>query len=121
MRLARKAGGHAKEAHDELAGFSPSITKPRMDEEWSFVGKEEKQRDPEDGGYACLVGQWDFVASAPDARLVLSVIVGKRVGQTAVMLLGDVKRRLGGRTPELVTSVEWPAYPEAIRGASVGR
>jgi IS1 family transposase len=55
------------------------------------------------------------VAVDPDSRLVLGVVVGKRVGETAVMLLEDVKRRLGGRTPELVTSDEWPAYPEAIR------
>jgi IS1 family transposase len=55
------------------------------------------------------------VALDPDSRLVLSVVVGKRVGETAVMLLEDAKRRLGGRTPELVTSDEWSAYPEAIR------
>jgi IS1 family transposase len=55
------------------------------------------------------------VALDPDSRLVLSVAVGKRVGETAVMLLQDVKRRLGGNTPGLVTSDEWSAYPEAIR------
>ncbi len=55
------------------------------------------------------------MALDPDSRLVLSVVVGKRVGETAVMLLEDVKRRLGGRTPELITSDEWSAYPEAIR------
>jgi hypothetical protein len=55
------------------------------------------------------------VALDPDSRLVLSVVVGKRVGETAVALLEDAKRRLGGRTPELVTSDEWSAYPEAIR------
>ena len=58
---------------------------------------------------------WDFVALDPDSRLVLGVVVGKRVGETAVALLEDVKPRFGGRTPELVTSDEWPAYPEAIR------
>jgi hypothetical protein len=51
----------------------------------------------------------------PDSRLVLGVVVGKRVGETAVALLEDVKPRLGGRTPELVTSDEWSASPEAIR------
>ena len=55
------------------------------------------------------------MALDPDSRLVLSVVVGKRVGETAVMLLRDVKRRLGDRVPELVTSDEWSAYPEAIR------
>jgi IS1 family transposase len=55
------------------------------------------------------------VALDPDSRLVLGVVVGKRVGETAVALLEEVKPRLGGRAPELVTSDEWPAYPEAIR------
>jgi IS1 family transposase len=70
---------------------------------------------PLDEADACLGEQWDFVALDPDSRLVLSVVVGKRVGETAVMLLEDAKRRLGGKTPELITSDEWSAYPEAIR------
>jgi len=79
------------------------------------VGKKEKNCNPLDEADACLGEQWDFVALDPDSRLVLSVVVGKRVGETAVMLLEDVKRRLGGKTPELVTSDEGSAYPEAIR------
>jgi hypothetical protein len=59
--------------------------------------------------------QWDFVALDPDSRLVLSVLVGKRLQDNAVLLLEDVKKRLGGRTPELITSDEWPGYPEAIK------
>ena len=55
------------------------------------------------------------MALDPDSRLVLGVVVGKRVGETAVALLEEVKPRLGGRPPELVTSDEWSAYPEAIR------
>jgi hypothetical protein len=51
----------------------------------------------------------------PDSRLVLSVVVGKRMQDNAVMLLEDVKKRLGGREPELITSDEWPGYPEAIQ------
>jgi hypothetical protein len=45
---------------------------------------------------------------------VLSVLVGKRLQDNAVLLLGDVKRRLAG-TPELITSDEWSSYPEATR------
>ena len=59
--------------------------------------------------------QWDFVALDPDSRLVLSVFVGKRLQDNAVLLLEDVKKRLGGRIPELITSDEWPGYPEAIK------
>jgi hypothetical protein len=46
--------------------------------------------------------------------LVLSVVVGKRILGNAELLLTDVRSRLGGRVPELVTSDEYPAYPEAL-------
>jgi hypothetical protein len=54
------------------------------------------------------------VALDPDSRLVLSVVVGKRIVENAELLLTDVRARLGGRVPEVVTSDEYPAYPEAL-------
>jgi hypothetical protein len=42
------------------------------------------------------------------------VVVGKRLGDNAVLLLEGVRDRLGGRVPGLVTSDEYPAYPEAL-------
>jgi hypothetical protein len=45
----------------------------------------------------------------------LEVVVGKRLADNAVLLLQGVRDRLGGRAPELVTSDEYPAYPEALR------
>jgi hypothetical protein len=41
-------------------------------------------------------------------------VVGKRLADNAVLLLGGVRGRLGGRVPELVTSDEYPAYREAL-------
>jgi IS1 family transposase len=87
----------------------------QLDEKWSFVGKKEKNCSPQDEADACLGERWDFIALDPDSRLVLGVVVGKRVGENAVALLEDVKRRLGDRTPGLITSDEWSAYPGAIR------
>jgi hypothetical protein len=58
--------------------------------------------------------QWDFVALDPDSRLILSVFVGKRLQDNAEMLLQDVKGRLAG-VPELISSDEWPGYPEVIK------
>src|SRR5262245_46436936 len=58
--------------------------------------------------------QWDFVALDPDSRLVLSVFVGKRLADNAEMLLEDVKSRLAA-APELISSDEWPGYPEVIK------
>jgi len=54
------------------------------------------------------------VALDPDSRLVLSVVVGKRIAENAELLLLDVRDRLGGRVPEVVTSDEYPAYAAAI-------
>jgi hypothetical protein len=46
---------------------------------------------------------------------VLSAVVGKRITENAVLLLEDVRERLGGRAPGRVTSDEYPAYAEALR------
>jgi IS1 family transposase len=83
----------------------------QLDEKWSFVTKKQKHCTDDD----LFAGdQWDHVALDPESRLVLSVVVGKRVTENAELLLTDVRSRLGGRVPELVTSDEYPAYPEAL-------
>src|SRR5207248_5982365 len=98
--------------------FPPSTTKVQLDEKWSFVTKKEGHCDWQADEDDLLRGdQWDFVALDPDSRLVLSVLVGKRLQDNAVLLLEDVKGRLGGRVPQLITSDEWPGYPEAIKEA----
>lgn len=85
-----------------------------MDEKWSFVGKKEKNRDPDDPADDLCGDCWDHVALDPDSRLVLEVLVGPRTTDMAEMLLEGVRDRLGSRAPELITSDEWSAYPEAI-------
>jgi IS1 family transposase len=94
--------------------FPPSTTKVQLDEKWSFVEKKQRHCDPDDEADWFKGDQWDHVAFDPNSRLVLSVVVGKRIVENALMLLEDVKARLGGRVPELVTSDEYPAYPEAL-------
>ena len=76
--------------------------------------KKEKNCDPADEADLLAGDQWDFVAVDPDSRLVLSVFVGKRSQDNAASLLRDVKGRLAG-VPELISSDEWPGYPEAIK------
>jgi len=94
--------------------FPPSTDTVQVDEKWSFVAKKEYNCDPTAEGYLAQGDQWDHIALDPDSRLVLSVVVGKRTLGTAVLLLEDVRERLGGRLPQLVTSDEHPAYPEAL-------
>ncbi len=79
--LGRKAGEHAKDAHDELVGFSPLHDPAATGREVeALVGKKEKNCSPLDKADACLGEQWDFVALDPASRLILGVVVGKRVG-----------------------------------------
>ena len=87
----------------------------QLDEKWSFVGKKEKRCD---GAAADLFrgDQWDHVALDADTRLVLSVVVGKRTAENVELLVEEVRRRLGGRVPELVTSDEYAPYADALRG-----
>lgn len=76
--------------------------------------KKEKSCDPADERDTLAGDQWDFVALDSDSRLVLSVFVGKRLQDNAERLLQDVKSRLAG-APELISSDEWPGYPEVIK------
>lgn len=48
---------------------------------------------------------------------MLSVLVGKRLAENTCSLVEDVKRRLGGNVPELITSDEYAPYQEAIEKA----
>jgi IS1 family transposase len=93
--------------------FPPTTEALQLDEKWAFVGKKEKNRDPED---IFSGDQWDHVALDPDSRLVLSVVVGRRIPENAELLLEDAKRRLGGRCPKRITTDEYPAYEAAILG-----
>jgi IS1 family transposase len=55
------------------------------------------------------------VALDPEARLVVSLVVGKRTAAATHTLVGDFHRRTGGRVMRLITSDEYPAYTDAIR------
>jgi IS1 family transposase len=95
--------------------FPPSTHKVQLDEKWSFVAKKEKTCDPRNDEDLLHGDQWDWVAFDPDSRLVLSVFVGKRLEENAKYFLEDVKKRLGGEAPDLITSDEYNGYPGAIK------
>jgi IS1 family transposase len=86
----------------------------QFDEKWAFVGKKQKNCDPDD---ARCGDCWDHVALDPEARLVVSLVVGKRTADATRALVRDFWRRTGGRAMRLMTSDEYPAYEEAIRAA----
>jgi hypothetical protein len=49
--------------------------------------------------------------------LVVSLVVGKRTADATHAPVADFRRRTGGRVMRLITSDEYPAYPDAIRAA----
>src|SRR5262249_41702851 len=97
--------------------FPPGTRTVQLDEEWSFVGKKEKHRDPLDERDWSRGDQWGHVAFDPDSRLVLEVVVGKRLETAAEALLEGPKRRLGGRRRELVARDGYKAHEGALLGA----
>jgi IS1 family transposase len=97
--------------------FPPQTREAQFDEKWSFVGKKEKQCDPDKPEDARQGDNWDHVAFDPEHRLVVSVVPGKRTDDKVHRLVQDFKARTGGRLMNLLTSDEYPAYKTAIFAA----
>ena len=113
-RYGRAAGDHSRAAHDELVAHSPETRELQMDEKWSFVAKKEKNCDEDDPEDQFPGDCWDHVAFDPEHRLVVSVVPGERTAESVQELVTDVKERLDGRVPELITTDEYSAYEGAI-------
>jgi IS1 family transposase len=78
------------------------------------VAKKQRNCDPNDPGDAHCGDYWDFVAYDPEHRLVLAVVPGARSAENAAAIVAEVKQRLSGAAPALMTSDELPAYATAI-------
>jgi IS1 family transposase/transposase-like protein len=113
-RYSRAAGEHSRAAHDELVARSPETREVQMDEKWSFVAKKAKNCDEDDPEDRLRGDCWDHVAFDPEHRLVVAVIPGERTSESAEALVADVKERLGGRAPDLITTDEYAPYAGAI-------
>src|SRR4051794_39158548 len=50
----------------------------------------------------------------PEHRLVVSVVPGERTAESVQELVDDVKERLDGRVPDLITTDEYSAYEGAL-------
>lgn len=94
--------------------FPPQTREVQFDEKWSFVGKKEKNCDPDEPDDAQQGDNWDHVAFDPENRLVLSVVPGKRTEEKTQALVQDFKERTESRVMNLMTSDEYPTYKTAI-------
>jgi IS1 family transposase/transposase-like protein len=113
-RYTRAAGEHAAAAHDELVARCPETREIQMDEAWSFVAKKEKNCDEDKPEDEFRGDCWDHVALDPEHRLVVAVVPGQRTAESVQELVEDVKERLDGRVPALITTDEYSAYEGAI-------
>jgi len=94
--------------------FPPRTREIQLDEKWSFVAKKEKNCDPTDPADDHKGDWWDHVAFDPEHKLVLAVVPGARVGESAEEIVREVEGRLGVRPPRLITSDEHAPYETAI-------
>jgi len=78
------------------------------------VEKEQRNCDPDDPRDADRGDGWDYVALDPEHRLVLAVIPGARTIENTEAVVHEVKERLRGRTPGLITTDDYGAYESAI-------
>src|SRR4051795_2695566 len=93
--------------------FPPTTREVQFDEKWAFVGKKQKNCDPNDPDDDQCGDYWDFVAFDPEHRLVLAVVPGARTAENAQAIVAEVKERTGEAPPALMTSDELPAYTTA--------
>ena len=100
-RLLKTSGRHAQRFHDqEVKDLRPRAIE--FDEQWSFVKKKQKNCTPEEvhqaGDY------WDHTAIAPDSKLMVSLVVGKRTQEQTQALVRDTQSRLQkGHLPVLLS------------------
>ena len=89
----------------------------QLDEKWSFVQKKEANCDPDGPADARRGDNWDHVAVDAEHRLVLRTVPGKRSAGHVQERVDDVKRRMGGRVPRLITADEYAPYKRAVLNA----
>jgi IS1 family transposase len=97
--------------------FPPRTREVQFDEKWSFVAKNGEELRPADPADDRKGDTWDHVAFDPEHRLVVSVVPGERSAENVAVVVGDFKRRTGGRVMNLMTTDGFPAYKTAILDA----
>jgi IS1 family transposase/transposase-like protein len=110
-RLLKTSGRHAQRFHDqEVQDLRPRAI--QFDEQWSFVKKKQKHCNADEAGQAGDF--WDHTAMAPDSKLIVSLVVGKRTQQQTQELLSDTPSRLRkGHLPALFSD-GYEGYEPAI-------
>jgi len=116
-RLLKVSGRHAQRFHDQqVKDLRPRAI--QFDEQGSFVKKKQKHCSPEEVHQAGDF--WDHTAIAPDSKLIVSLVVGKRTQEQTQALVSDTQSRLRkGHLPALFSD-GYEGYEPAIL-ATFGR
>ena len=116
-KLLVEAGEACLILHDETV---QNVTASRIqcDEIWSFCHAKQKnvasaKAAPEGAGEV-----WTWTAIDADTKMIVSYYVGDRSGQSAMVLMDDLKARLSNRVQ--LTTDGHKAYLEAVEGAFGG-
>jgi hypothetical protein len=76
--------------------------------------KKDKHCDPAKAEDQQLGSWWDHVLLDTDSRLIVSLVVGRRTGETVAQAWADFYQRTDGLLPALVTTDEYSAYLTAL-------
>ena len=76
--------------------------------------KKDKHCDPAKPEDQQLGSWWDHVLLDTDSRLIVSLIVGRRTGETVAQAWADFYQRTDGLLPSLITTDEYTAYLTAL-------
>lgn len=112
LSLGRRVGEGCAILHDRLMR-GVQVPRIELDEVWSFIGKKQRNRKPDDP--VELGDCYVFTALAGSAKAILSYRIGKRDGENCRAFLADLRERVLG-APE-ISSDAFPAYPDAIEEA----
>ena len=93
-----RLGLHARAVHDERVR-NLDVNEAQFDEKWAFVGKKQKHCDPDEPGDIAKGDQWDHTAVDAESRVVVSMVVGKRDGETLKEVVADFADRTEGAPP----------------------
>jgi IS1 family transposase len=113
-KLLVEAGEACLAIHDETV-CNVKASRIQCDEIWSFCHAKEKnvataKAAPEGAGDV-----WTWTAIDADTKLIVSFFVGDRGGESAMILMDDLRARLANRVQ--LTTDGHKAYLEAVEGA----
>lgn len=107
-----KAGRHCRAVTTYLFN-NFHITECQLDELWSFVYKKEKRLTSAEKVLALYGDAWVWIAFAPEWRIVLAFVIGKREQEKADLLIERLKTVSCGHIPYF-TSDQLPHYTKAL-------